>query len=182
MKTMSKRFKTLLAGGVILVFSLAAISLASAQTCVQPPSGLVSWWPGDGNANDIIGGNNGTLQNGATFAAGMVGQAFSFDGTSSVTLSNPLSNSGSWTYDLWIKVSSFTNGSIDNGVGSYFVDRTLETTNLASLKAVNGQFGFQVRYDDGSGLGGPVGGAINVGEWTHIGMVREVGVEFRLYV
>src|SRR5213593_2043987 len=150
MKTMSKRFKTLLAGGVILVFSLAAISLASAQTCVQPPSGLVSWWPGDGNANDIIGGNNGTLQNGATFAAGMVGQAFSFDGTSSVTLSNPpaVSNFGSWTYDLWINVSSFTNGSIGDGLGSYFVDRTSETMNLASLKAVNSQFGFQVRYDD----------------------------------
>src|SRR5437899_5165224 len=23
-------------------------------TCVAPPSGMVSWWPGDGNANDII--------------------------------------------------------------------------------------------------------------------------------
>src|SRR5439155_8470225 len=31
-------------------------------TCVTPPSGMVSWWPGDGNANDIQGGNNGTLQ------------------------------------------------------------------------------------------------------------------------
>lgn len=41
---------------------------------------MVSWWPGDGNANDIIGGNHGTLQNGANFASGMVGQAFSFSG------------------------------------------------------------------------------------------------------
>ncbi len=29
--------------------------------CVALPSGLVSWWPGDGNAQDIIDGNNGTL-------------------------------------------------------------------------------------------------------------------------
>src|SRR3712207_7149562 len=32
------------------------------------------------NAIDIQGGNNGTLQNGASFAPGLVGQAFSFDG------------------------------------------------------------------------------------------------------
>jgi uncharacterized repeat protein (TIGR03803 family) len=46
--------------------------------CLPPPSGLVSWWPGDGNALDIVGGNNGVLSNGATFAAGEVCQAFSF--------------------------------------------------------------------------------------------------------
>jgi len=38
------------------------------QRCVSPPPDLVSWWPGDGNALDIQSGNNGTLQNGATFA------------------------------------------------------------------------------------------------------------------
>lgn len=40
-----------------------------------------AWLPGDGNANDIQGNNDGTVQNGATFAPGMVVQAFSFDGT-----------------------------------------------------------------------------------------------------
>ena len=48
--------------------------------CAPPPSGLVSWWPGDGNARDIWGSHNGTLENGATTAAGKVGQAFSLDG------------------------------------------------------------------------------------------------------
>ena len=28
-----------------------------AQNCVAPPSGMVAWWPGDGNANEIIGSN-----------------------------------------------------------------------------------------------------------------------------
>jgi Concanavalin A-like lectin/glucanases superfamily len=49
-------------------------------TCVAPPSGLVSWWPAEGNANDIFGTNNGILQGGVSFAVGEVGQAFSFDG------------------------------------------------------------------------------------------------------
>jgi hypothetical protein len=46
------------------------------------PSGLVAWWPGDGNALDIAGGNNGTLVGGVTYANGEVGQAFDLDGTS----------------------------------------------------------------------------------------------------
>ena len=48
--------------------------------CVESPADIVSWWPGDGNALDIQNGNNGTLQNGAAFATGKVGQAFTFDG------------------------------------------------------------------------------------------------------
>ena len=40
----------------------------------------MSWWPGDGHANDIVGQNHGTPQNGATFARGLVQEAFSFDG------------------------------------------------------------------------------------------------------
>src|SRR5262249_51337935 len=56
------------------------VAAQSAPACVTPPSGMVAWWPGDGNTNDIKSNNNGALQNGATFAAGKVGQAFSFDG------------------------------------------------------------------------------------------------------
>jgi len=42
----------------------------------------VGWWPGDGNANDLAGTNQGTLKGGATAVAmGEVGRAFSFDGT-----------------------------------------------------------------------------------------------------
>jgi hypothetical protein len=49
--------------------------------CTPPPSGLVGWWPGETNANDIIGGDNGTLEGGATFALGKVGEGFRLDGT-----------------------------------------------------------------------------------------------------
>lgn len=34
----------------------------ASSLCAPPPSGLVSWWPADGNGNDIVGGNNGTLR------------------------------------------------------------------------------------------------------------------------
>src|ERR1035441_4043617 len=68
---------------------------AGAKTnCTAAPSGLVSWWPGDGFALDVAGTNNGTLQGGAAYSAGEVGQAFSLDGTNgfvstSLLITNP---------------------------------------------------------------------------------------------
>jgi hypothetical protein len=40
---------------------------------------MVSWWPGDGNANDIRDGNNGVVQGGVSFPAARVGPGFTFD-------------------------------------------------------------------------------------------------------
>jgi hypothetical protein len=48
---------------------LVTPSRPNAQVCVPLPSGIVSWWPGDGNPNDIVGGNNGTLSHGAMATA-----------------------------------------------------------------------------------------------------------------
>ena len=50
------------------------------RSCAPAPGGMVSWWPGDGNAHDIQDSNNGTLVNGVTFTSGEVGQAFNLDG------------------------------------------------------------------------------------------------------
>lgn len=49
--------------------------------CAPLPSGIVDWYTAEGNANDSIGPNNGTRQNGTTFASGEVGMAFSLNGT-----------------------------------------------------------------------------------------------------
>src|SRR5437764_3427761 len=85
---------------------LGAPALTPTPTCVPPPSGMVSWWPGDGNPNDIRGSNNGTLQGGATFAPGEVGQAFSLDGIDDRidVADNPNLNpgTGSFTVDAWV--------------------------------------------------------------------------------
>jgi hypothetical protein len=82
-------------------------SSASAQTCVPPPEGLVSWWPGDGNAQDIIGPNDGTLQGGATFALGVVGEAFKLNGVdqfvelpSTNALYDPVTG---FTWEAWVR-------------------------------------------------------------------------------
>ncbi|MEP6810932.1 MAG: LamG-like jellyroll fold domain-containing protein [Chthoniobacterales bacterium] len=68
----------------------------------------MAWYPGDGNSRDIAGGDNGILQNGATFAAGQVGQAFSFDGVDDQVLvpHSALQNSATITIDAWVNPTS----------------------------------------------------------------------------
>src|SRR5688572_11110605 len=56
------------------------IGSSSSEACVPPPAGLINWWAGDGNANDIQGSSEGALVGGTTFAPGKVAQAFKFDG------------------------------------------------------------------------------------------------------
>ena len=49
--------------------TLASLTVVVPGSCLPAAAGLVGWWPGDGNANDITGTNNGTLQGGATATA-----------------------------------------------------------------------------------------------------------------
>jgi CSLREA domain-containing protein len=71
--------------------------------CVTPPSDMVAWFPGDGNAYDIQGGGyHGIVNGGVTFPAGKVAQAFQFDGTSNVFY--PTINAGAaYTVDFWVR-------------------------------------------------------------------------------
>src|SRR3990172_3078266 len=101
-----------LIGYGLLTISLAVllpVAVSFAQTCVPPPSGLISWWPGEGNANDIVGINNGTLMNGATFVTGKVGQAFSFDGINDyVSVPGTFGGGSEATVEAWIKPNGTT--------------------------------------------------------------------------
>src|SRR5215471_259123 len=67
--------------GLLFVVVLGTVSVQAQQNCVNVPSGMVGWWKGDGNVVDVVAGNNGTLVN-ASYATGVVGQAFSFNGSS----------------------------------------------------------------------------------------------------
>jgi hypothetical protein len=108
MKTTNSRFRVLNFAVAATLSLSASIFTALATDCAPPPSGLVSWWPGDGNANDIQGGNNGNL-GGVTFVPGEVGQAFHFDGGSWVTTANEANLSfertNAFSIDAWIRTT-----------------------------------------------------------------------------
>jgi hypothetical protein len=99
---------------ISVVLSLCLIPLllpsATQAACVPPPSGLISWWPGDGNATDIVGGANGILQGGATTAPGLVGQAFSLNGVSA-SVPTPLILPLVGTIECWVNLASLTQSS-----------------------------------------------------------------------
>jgi hypothetical protein len=67
------------------------------------PSGLVSWWRGEGNAVDETGAHPGTPQGGLAYAPGQVGQAFSLNGQdAAVALGNWFTNQ-QFTLSFWVK-------------------------------------------------------------------------------
>jgi hypothetical protein len=96
--------------GVYRVLTLAALltSLASNGLAqVMVPSGLVSWWQAETNANDFLGLNSGVLEGGVGFAPGEVGQAFNFTGTNQnvfipASASLNVANYSGFTLEAWI--------------------------------------------------------------------------------
>ncbi len=108
----------------LAVFSGVSVQNATAaQNCVEPPSGLVSWWSGDAISDktlpDIKGGNNGTLfSNRGSIASvpGKVGNAIKFGGitglngqnwdlgTGPIKMGNPANlnfGSGPFSLEAW---------------------------------------------------------------------------------
>jgi hypothetical protein len=87
---------------------------AAPSPCVTPPPSMTSWWPADGDALDIQGGHNGVLRGDTAFAAGMVDQAFSFDGSGDFVRAP---DSRAWTLgdhaftiDLWVRIDDLAAG------------------------------------------------------------------------
>src|ERR1035437_10190869 len=102
-----------------------------ATTCVTPPSGIVAWWPAEGNANDIVGTNNGILQAGASYAVGKVGRAFFLNNANayvrvpaSASLKN-IATANGLTIEGWIDVTNVAGlhpiAEFSDGVGNYGV-------------------------------------------------------------
>jgi len=100
---------------VALVFTLAARAVvaetALAQSCVQRPAGLVSWWPGEGSAEDVVGPNDGIIGPTTSFSQGMVGSAFDTEQGGDVVIvpnspSLDFPAGSSLTIELWAFLNS----------------------------------------------------------------------------
>jgi len=90
------------------VTSSNALLTVNTSSCVSVPGGIVSWWPAEGNGNDVAGSNPGTVNGGVSYSGGEVGQAFNFNGTSGTILvpasgSMNVGLSNGFTVECWIK-------------------------------------------------------------------------------
>src|SRR5439155_26964297 len=105
--------RTLLPTTLALLVCGSAPVESVAQSCSPQPPNLAGWWPGNGSAQDVINGNNGTLQNGVGSVAGEVSQAFNLDGTNQwvdVPSSAALKPASQLTISAWIKLSAVPTG------------------------------------------------------------------------
>jgi hypothetical protein len=158
-------------------------------SCTTPPTGMIAWYPGDGNANDLIGVNDGTLEGGATFVSGEVGQAFSFNGTNQdVSIGDPanLKVTTGITIDAWINPSSGPSAGLGGIVTKWHQDASLSSTadsyaiwlsNTAPLSVFT-----SIHTTDG---GEPQfsGGVIPLNTWSHVAMTYDAATGFyALYV
>lgn len=98
---------------VILFIIIVSAGLFLFLNLHGKPTGLVAWWPAEGNAKDKIGHHNGMLQGDVSFARGQIGQAFLFnapDAAVKIAASSSL-NVGAGkglTVECWINPSDLT--------------------------------------------------------------------------
>jgi hypothetical protein len=141
----------------------------------------VSSWTGDGNANDLTGGNNGTLQGSASFASGQVGQAFNFDGSSGyVSAGNTASLrlTQAITIEAWINPRSGPSGNNLTAIVTKWAQIFSDTPDSDSyglwLGQSNGVVNLFSAIHQAGGLEPHVqGGAIPLNAWTHVAMTFE---------
>jgi hypothetical protein len=121
---------------------------AAAEGCAAPPANLISWWRAENNAVDALDINNGTLQGGVTFAAGEVGQAFSFDGGDSAvqipdSASLDFATNAPMTIELWAyrtgaETTMYLLGKRDANCGSVQYEIGFDPYNGLSFTVGNG--------------------------------------------
>ena len=164
-----------------------------AAVCQPAPAGLVGWWPGEGNANDIAGSATGTLQGGATATvAGEVGQAFSFNGTNGYVSipDSPVLHPANLTIEAWVRFSSLNSvGAGGSPAGDQYLvfkqntrSGDFESFDLSKTRLTGGDV-FRFLVTSASGQTAEIDSAtfLATNVWYHVAAVR--GSNFtQLYV
>ena len=116
MRTLNRFIVALIAVLLCCILYFASQNTQAQTGCATQPASAVAWYPGDGNATDLVRANDGTLQGNATYMAGHAGQAFSFDGdTDGVSVGNPEQlRLQTFTIEGWVKRGSAAQATLDS--------------------------------------------------------------------
>jgi hypothetical protein len=111
----------------ILVVLALCCGPAYARSCTPVPSGIVSWWPGDVNENDIIGSNNPSAVQEVSLVTAEVLDGFTFgsNGYIAVPASSSLANQ-QFTWDAWVRPDG--PGSTNDQYGSVILLQNVSET------------------------------------------------------
>jgi hypothetical protein len=171
----------------LLVSAAAAACRLACGQCVTPPSGILAWWPGEGNANDIIGADNGVLQGAVTFAPGEVGQAFAFDGVQSfVTVPDSVAlrlSSSDFTLSAWIfetQRNSDYQDCIVSKRGNGNTNGWFLSVGGQRLSAVTGKLYYQV--SGGSDPSSVSTQVLSLNQWHYVVVVYRAASQIDLFI
>ena len=147
--------------------------------------GLTDWYRAEGNADDGVGGNPGTLVGPVSFAPGKVGQAFSFNGGSYVSVpdSPSLSFTSAVTLDAWVNPATLN---FSGGFGTVVAKSNyLAARNYGLWVTSSGSV--QLSYFNSSGanvyIENTVPGLVSPGVWTNVaGVIDTVHGVMQVYV
>jgi hypothetical protein len=175
--TFGRRLRLAAACAVLLAVS------AQAQYLVTPADGLVSWWRGEGNANDSADSNHGSLLNGGTYAPGVIGSAFSLDGVNDhvrVANSGNLQFTMAMTASAWVRTDSYNRW---NPIIVKWDAIPIGQRSFAFGIDPSGRGYFGVTRDgtDGGSVSALSSGAVALNTWTHLAGTYD-GAFVRFYV
>ena len=130
--------------------------------CLPPPTGVAGWWPGDGNANALVGGLNGTLENGAAIGPALVRQGFVFDGVDDRVRTAAMTTGNTFSVAAWVNSDVLIQG------GTRRIVETAYNTGFY-LGTDNAGTGYKWIVRNGvSPFGTAEGGKISPGEWQFL--------------
>lgn len=89
-----------------------AITEKAQAACTATPAGLVSWWRGESDVKDAVGGNHGLVQGMVSSVPGMVGSGFGFNGNGWIVVPDDpsLAFTNELTIELWYKSAQENDG------------------------------------------------------------------------
>ncbi len=146
---------------------------SGAAICLQSPSGLTAWYRGENNANDTtVNGNNGSLENGATFIAGKDGQAFDFDGVDDSVLLPTINLGQDYTIEMWIKPAATQSDSFvhiasnDSGTSGVYGALGLFTDSPGNPAS------YSLKYQQANSERMATSSVIPPNQWSHIAITH----------
>lgn len=152
-----------------------------ACNCVDAPSDMSAWWPGDTAAQDLVGGNDGVLQGSAAAgASGKVEGAFFLDGSGDyveVADADALDvGTGDFSLEMWVRTA-------DSSGVKVLVDKRLESGTVRgyTIYLAGGRLSFQLADGGFSNYGSSA--LVADGQWHHIAVTvdRDDPVGLRFY-